>query len=222
MNDVGVAAGGAAPTESGTLEQDEAITLGVLNAVEGNSALTQRSVARDLGIALGLANAYLKRAARKGWIKIQQVPPNRYAYYLTPKGFAEKSRLTAQYLSISFNFFRHARQQCAGLFAECAARGWRRVALAGAGDLAEIAALCAAEQKIEIAGIIDRLQAGGMFAGLPVVAERAELGLTDGVILTDLAQPQDTFDALATAFGAELVLAPALLNISRTKPTLVE
>ena len=222
MNDVGVAAGDAAPAEPGTPEQHEAITLGVLNAVEGNSALTQRSVARDLGIALGLANAYLKRAARKGWIKIQQVPPNRYAYYLTPKGFAEKSRLTAQYLSISFNFFRHARQQCAALFAECAARGWRRVALAGAGDLAEIAALCAAEHKIEIAGIIDRARAGGTFAGLRVVGERAELGPVDGVILTDLAQPQDTFDALAAAIGADTVLAPRLLNISRTKPTLVE
>ena len=222
MNDVGVAAGDAAPTEPGTLEQDEAITLGVLNAIEGNSALTQRSVARDLGIALGLANAYLKRAARKGWIKIQQVPPNRYAYYLTPKGFAEKSRLTAQYLSISFNFFRHARQQCAALFAECAARGWRRIALAGAGDLAEIAALCAPEQKIEIAGIIDRAQAGGTFAGLRVVGERTELGPIDGVILTDLAQPQDTFDALAATIGADAVLAPRLLNISRTKPTLVE
>ena len=222
MNDVGVAAGNAAPTEPGTLEQDEAITLGVLNAIEGNSALTQRSVARDLGIALGLANAYLKRAARKGWIKIQQVPPNRYAYYLTPKGFAEKSRLTAQYLSISFNFFRHARQQCAALFAECAARGWRRIALAGAGDLAEIAALCAAEQKIEIAGIIDRAQAGGTFAGLRVVGEHTELGPIDGVILTDLAQPQDTFDALAAVIGPDAVLAPRLLNISRTKPTLVE
>ncbi|MGH6953338.1 MAG: winged helix-turn-helix transcriptional regulator, partial [Alphaproteobacteria bacterium] len=108
------------------------ITLGVLEAVHGNSALTQRSAARELGIALGLANAYLRRCVKKGWVKVRQVPPNRYAYYLTPKGFTEKSRLTAEYLSSSFKFFRRARAECDELFRRCAARGWRRVALCGA------------------------------------------------------------------------------------------
>ncbi len=222
MNDIGVAAGDAARAAPDSSQHEEAITLGVLNAVEGNSALTQRSVARDLGIALGLANAYLKRCGRKGWIKVQQVPPNRYAYYLTPKGFAEKSRLTAEYLSISFNFFRSARKQCAALFADCTTRGWRRVALTGAGDLAEIAALCAADHPIEIAGIVDRAQAGGTCAGFGVVGDIGELGAIDGVIITDLARPQITFDELAGAVGAERILAPRLLNISRTKPQLMD
>jgi DNA-binding MarR family transcriptional regulator len=73
--------------------------LGLLAAVERDSALTQRHLARELGIALGLANAYLRRCTKKGLIKMRQAPLNRYAYYLTPRGFAEKSRLTAEYLS---------------------------------------------------------------------------------------------------------------------------
>ena len=92
----------------------------------------------DLGIALGLANAYLKRCVRKGLVKVNQVPANRYAYYLTPQGFAEKSRLTADYLSYSFNFFRGARKQCESVLNDCAARGWRDIALAGVSDLGEI------------------------------------------------------------------------------------
>jgi hypothetical protein len=59
-----------------------------------------------LGIALGLVNAYLKRCAKAGLIKIKQAPSSRYSYYLTPKGFVEKSRLTATYLSQSMSFFR--------------------------------------------------------------------------------------------------------------------
>src|SRR5690606_37860641 len=94
---------------SGLAENETEITLRLLTAVERNSGLTQRSAARELGIALGLTNAYLKRCAHKGWIKIQQAPANRYAYYLTPTGFAEKTRLTRDYLTISFNFFRNAR-----------------------------------------------------------------------------------------------------------------
>ena len=110
----------------GALESESEITLGLLNAVHDNSAVTQRSVASELGIALGLANAYLKRCVKKGLIKVSQVPANRYAYYLTPKGFAEKSRLTAEYLSSSFGFFRAARQQCTEALSECSRRGWQR------------------------------------------------------------------------------------------------
>ena len=53
---------------------DSGIVLKLLSAVENNSSLTQRSLAKELGIALGLANAYVKRCTKKGFIKIQQVP----------------------------------------------------------------------------------------------------------------------------------------------------
>ena len=60
--------------QSGVVSEDETkITLGLLNAVEANSALTQRTMASELGIALGLANAYLKRCVRKGLIKVQHI-----------------------------------------------------------------------------------------------------------------------------------------------------
>src|SRR5689334_1645893 len=126
------------------------ITLGVLDAVEQNAQVTQRTVASELGIALGLANAYLKRCMRKGLIKVKQIPPNRYLYYLTPKGFAEKSRLTAEYLGSSFNFFRRARAQLEEAMGACAARGWKRVALYGKGELTEIGALCNAEFHLDL------------------------------------------------------------------------
>ena len=96
-------------------KNDEAvgIVLGVLSAVERDSHVTQRHLARELGIALGPRQRLSQRCAKKGYIKIRQVPLNRYAYYLTPRGFAEKSRLTAEYLAVSFDFFRRARRDCA-------------------------------------------------------------------------------------------------------------
>ena len=72
------------------------LLLGVLSAVEHDSNVTQRNMSSQLGIALGLANAVLKRCVRKGLIKISTAPLNRYAYYLTPTGFSEKARLTAE------------------------------------------------------------------------------------------------------------------------------
>jgi len=197
--------------------------LGLLTSIERNSAITQRKLAGDLGIALGLANSYLRRCVRKGLIKIGQVPLNRYAYYLTPQGFAEKSRLTAEYLTVSFNFFRRARSDCAELLQECAARGWTRVALCGAGDLAEVAVLSAGESEIEVVCVIDAARAGGRCISVPIVADLAaaqQQGAFDGVILTDTQAPQRRFDELIASgpvFGlsAVAVVAPSLLGISR-------
>ncbi len=216
MGDGASSASASSASGDSATNTDAEITLGVLTSVEGNSTLSQRALARQLGIALGLANAYLKRCAKKGFIKIKQIPPNRYAYYLTPKGFSEKSRLTVEYLSYSLSFFRQARTQCAERFAECARRGWRRVALVGAGELAEIAALCAREAPVKLAGVI--APAGDRVAGLRVVFDIAELGGVDAVLITDVSAPQKTYDEVASAFPAERILTPRILNIAREAP----
>ena len=200
-------------------EYETRITLGLLNAVEANSAVTQRSVARDLGIALGLANAYLKRCVRKGLVKVQQVPANRYAYYLTPQGFAEKSQLTAEYLSISFRFFRRAREECAVVFEDCVDRGWDKVVLAGADDLGEIAFLCATDMRLTVVAFHDTNANRSEYLGLPVAAHLEDLPPFDAVVVTDFRTPQAIFDALIKAIPAERVLAPALLAITREPPT---
>lgn len=205
-----------------TSGDDAEITLGLLSAVEGNSQITQRSLASELGIALGLTNAYLKRCVRKGLVKINQAPANRYAYYLTPRGFAEKSRLTAEYLSTSFDFFRGARRQCSELLQQCAGHGWRRVVLAGVSDLAEIAVLCAADHDAEIVGLVDPESGDDRFLGYRVAARLKDLGPVDAVIVTDFRNPQAAFDRLADALPAERILTPRLLNISRSPPQLAE
>src|SRR5579863_4509642 len=106
-----------------TEHENVRIVLGLLSSVETDGARSQRHIAAELGIALGLANAYLKRCVHKGLVKVGQAPARRYAYYLTPQGFAEKSRLTATYLSHSFSFFREARAQCADLLRSATGHG---------------------------------------------------------------------------------------------------
>ncbi|WP_161973841.1 winged helix-turn-helix transcriptional regulator [Hwanghaeella grinnelliae] len=202
-------------TRSTAMDDNEGeITLGILNAVEENSKLTQRSVAGDLGIALGLANAYLKRCVRKGLIKVQQVPSNRYAYYLTPQGFAEKSRLTSEYLTTSFHFFRRAKVECAVLLQECEHAGVNRIGLAGVSDLAEIVALSALDSKVELAGIVDSTVKIERFAGNPVFASVDKLGPVDALMVTTLRDPQICYETLRREHPAIPILHVPLLRIS--------
>jgi hypothetical protein len=190
-----------------TPESEARITLGLLDAVQRDSKVSQRTLARDLGIALGLTNAYFKRCVRKGLIKVAATPAKRYAYYLTPKGFGEKSRLTAQYLARSFNFYRDARDQCGALLAHAAASGRRRVVLAGEGELAEIATLCALRYPVEIVGVVPAradARLGQRLAGLAPI---------DAVLLTELATPQDTYDRLVREIEPSRLLVPSLLKV---------
>ena len=198
---------------AGATGAETEITLGVLDAVEQNAQLTQRSVASELGIALGLANAYLKRCMRKGWVKVKQIPPNRYLYYLTPKGFAEKSRLTAEYLGSSFTFFRRAGAQLEEAMGACKAKGWQRVALLGQGELTEIGALCNAEFHLDL--VVVAPGAGARVAGLAAAPSLEAAGTVDAVIVTDLARPQTAFDEVKALLAPERILTPRLLRISR-------
>ena len=194
--------------------ENERIVLGLLSSVEADGARTQRRIAAELGIALGLVNAYLKRCVKKGLVKVSEAPARRYAYYLTPQGFAEKSRLTVQYLSDSFSFFRLAKGDCARVFAEAKAKGFSRLVLAGRSDLAEVAILCAVEAGIEIVAVVDPLGEVSRFFGVEVCRSYDEVKQAfDGVIVTDVADARASYDAAAAACGTDRVRAPALLGL---------
>jgi DNA-binding MarR family transcriptional regulator len=190
------------------------IVLGLLESVERDGAQSQRKLASDLGIALGLVNAYLRRCVKKGLLKIGQAPARRYAYYLTPHGFAEKSRLTVEYLSSSFSFFRRAREDCSSVLQAAHARGWNRVALIGVSDLAEIAMLCALEQGITIVAVVDANRENTSFVGTSVVKSIAAVpGGCDALVVTDLQATLESVQSMVNQLDSDRVLVPALLGI---------
>ena len=194
---------------------DMATTLELLAAVEEKADITQRTLAQQMGVALGLTNAYLKRAMAKGLIKVRQAPARRYMYYLTPQGFAEMARLTREYLSDSFHVVRRVRGECDDLLRQAAARGWRRVVVVGASDLAEIATLSARDYEIELVAVVEPGRNAGRFAGLPVVRSLAEAGAFDAVLLTEIGAPQAAYDALLAEVLPERILCPRTLRVAR-------
>jgi len=193
---------------------DAEVMLGILRAVDTDNSLTQRSAANDLGIALGLVNTYLKRCVKKGFIKVKQVPANRYGYYLTPKGFAEKSRLTAEYLSQSLSLFKQAKNDYRALLQECKVKNWQNIALCGASDLADIFVMYAREHPVNILGIIDTEKTDGVISGFATFERLDSLKtVPDVCVITDLQRPQATYDALIKMFPPERVLVSSLLEL---------
>lgn len=192
--------------------REDALTLEILDVIERRKDVNQRHIARHLGVALGLTNSYLKRCVRKGFVKVSQAPANRYLYYLTPKGFAEKSRLTAQYLSISFEFYRHAGDSCRRVFDLCEERKWRSLLLCGVSDLAEIATVRASERNIRIIGMHDPNSTLTHFLGYRVWRGLSEADSYDACILTNLESPLANYQRLQGEMAPERILVPDVLR----------
>ncbi|ANA39552.1 MULTISPECIES: winged helix-turn-helix transcriptional regulator [Geobacter] len=142
----------------------------LLSAISSEEPLSQREIARQVGIALGLVNSYLKHLVDKGFVRIKSFPRNRYAYLLTPRGLAEKSRLAYEHLSSFTTLFRVARQDYLALFRALRAQGIGRVAFCGVDEVAEIAYLSLREVGLELALVMDQAADGREFFGKPVVS----------------------------------------------------
>lgn len=142
----------------------------LLSAISSEEPLSQREIARQVGIALGLVNSYLKNLVDKGFVRIKSFPRNRYAYLLTPRGLAEKSRLAYEHLSSFTTLFRVARQDYLALFRALKAQGISRVAFCGVDEVAEIAYLSLREVGLELALVMDQAADGREFFGKTVVS----------------------------------------------------
>jgi DNA-binding MarR family transcriptional regulator len=140
-------------------------SLQILDELSNNDALTQRDLSQRLGIALGLVNSYIKNLVAKGYLTVRNIPSKRYAYYLTPKGFAEKSRLAYDLLQDYTRIYREAKNNYRQLFFELERAGVKRVVFAGADEVAEFAYITLQETKLELTGVVDTERAGEMFFG---------------------------------------------------------
>jgi DNA-binding MarR family transcriptional regulator len=198
-------------------EREDTLTLEILDVIDRQNDVSQRHLASQLGVALGLANSYLKRCVRKGLIKVTQAPANRYLYYLTPTGFAEKSRLTAEYLSHSLSFYRKAGESCLRVFDQCERNGWQRLLLCGISDLAEIATLRAMERNITIVGIYDPLSERATFLNRPVWTEFSKAEKHDACMLTELQTPEKSHADLLSNLESNRVLVPDVLRMEHGK-----
>jgi DNA-binding MarR family transcriptional regulator len=149
------------------MRDDTARDLTILSAISKNERLTQRHLARELGVAVSLANLYLRRLVLKGFIRIVNVHPNRLRYLLTPKGITEKSRLTYLYMCRTFERYRQARESLREALRPLVENGLKRIAFYGTGEAAEVAYLCLKESGLDLSTIFDASN-GERFLGLPI------------------------------------------------------
>ncbi|CCU80969.1 regulatory protein, MarR [Halanaerobium saccharolyticum subsp. saccharolyticum DSM 6643] len=74
----------------------------ILNILNSKDSPSQREIAKEAGISLGLVNTLLKKCAKKGLIKIERLNSRNIKYILTPAGIKEKTKKTITYVKKSY------------------------------------------------------------------------------------------------------------------------
>jgi predicted transcriptional regulator len=141
-------------------------TLQILDHVETTPLVTNRKVATKLDVSVRLAHALLRQLVQKGMLNIQKLHARRWDYFLTPKGIAEKARLTYEFMDFTMQFYRAARRRSSEVLAQARKSGVTRVAFLGVSELAEIAYLGVQEQKLQLVDVFDDARAGQEFMGV--------------------------------------------------------
>lgn len=165
--------------------------LQVLEAVTQNNRITQRSLSTKLGIALGLTNVYLRRLTRKGYIKYVNIRANRLRYLITPKGIAEKARLTYEFMGYSLRLYGQVRSHLKTVLEQIHPSGGWRIAIYGTTEAAELAYLSLKELGFEPVLVLNGgVQPQDEFLGMKVHSlDRDTLLLFDRLIVATFERP---------------------------------
>ena len=141
----------------------------ILQAISAGGRLTQRSLASDLGVALGLTNLLIRRLVGKGYVRMSGMGTRHVRYLMTPAGWEALGRATRLSLENTVHLYTQTREQIRTTLAVVSERcevdtaGQKRVVFYGAGDVAEIAYVSLQRTDLRLVGVVDDRRRGRFF-----------------------------------------------------------
>ncbi len=129
--------------------------LSLLQELEKNPIVSQRELSNKFGIALGVTNACLKRMGRRGWIRITSLNHHKIGYFLTPRGFAEKAKLTLHLISWTVQHYSTLKDIIGERLLDMQNNGVERIVFYGVSDEMEIAYVTLQGLNLKLVGIVE-------------------------------------------------------------------
>ena len=185
------------------MEQKEITTLKLMESLDREPKQTQRELARELNISLGLVNSFIKRLVKKGFFKVKTISKNRVKYILTPKGIYEKTKLTYSYIIYTLEYYKETRTRVKSICEHLQLQGKKRVFIVGTGELAEIVFISLHSSQLKSAGVIDCMKVGEKFIGTTILALSSikEVSSDDAVIITNANVDSGKLKLLSSIFS---------------------
>lgn len=141
----------------------------ILQAIASRERVTQRSLADELGVALGLTNLLVRRLVGKGYVKMAGMGTRHVRYLITPAGWEALASATRESMANTVRLYTQTREQIRASLARISEQcdvdpeGAKRVVFYGAGDVAEIAYVSLQRTDLTLVGVIDDRKRGRFF-----------------------------------------------------------
>jgi len=182
--------------------------LRLLEELERNPIISQRELSHKFGIALGVTNACIKRMVRKGWVRIRGFDHRRIGYYLTPKGFVEKSRLTFHLVSGIVQHYSELKQVIGERLLEMERNGKKRIVFYGVSDEMEVAYVTLQGVNLKLVGIVEddeRIKPRIIFGYELEPVSRIQELKPDCILITSLSENEKKKETLKEIFGSNSI-----------------
>jgi len=182
--------------------------LRLLEELERNPIVSQRELSHRFGIALGVTNACLKRMARKGLIRIRGLNHRKIGYYLTPKGFAEKAKLTFHLISHIVQHYSEFKNIISQRLLEMQRDGLQRIVFYGVSEEMEVAYITLQGVNLKLVGIVEddeKVKPQFIFGYEIEPVSRVRELKPDGILITSLIGNEQKRERLGEIFGQHLV-----------------
>ena len=189
--------------------------LDFLTSLEEGKEVTQQGISNKISVSIGFVNALVKKFVKKGTIKVQQAPYKRFVYYLTPKGFSEKSKLVLDYLTDSLSLFRSMREEFNEIFSNNLNS---KFIIFGISEISEIAILSANELNAEIVAIVDPKISKKLYFNIPVFKKMPNNIKNYKVLICSTHNAQNSYFDMVKKFSKERIFAIDSLFISKEIP----
>ena len=110
----------------------------ILDSVDKNKNITQRDLSKEIGVAVSMINLLLNDYEKDGLIKKTYISTKTVIYNLTKKGIEKKKVLNIGYLNSSLKVYNKAKKNIIDFLDQIINKGYRKILLYGAGEVAEI------------------------------------------------------------------------------------
>lgn len=192
--------------------QHEAVVREILECIDAGGTVSQRRLARELGIALGLTNAHLKRCVAEGLVEVAGRQGRRYRYELTATGSRERDRLGARQAARSVDLVGRLCDSFDRLYAGLVGNGVARIVLCGVDPLTDIAVLCCLGSGLRPIGVWRHAGRPAAVRGVPSIT-LANIVNADAVVLSVMRNAENVYSALRHRLPPERIAVPDVLDL---------
>lgn len=132
----------------------------ILDLIGSNAVVSQRSLADEIGVALGLTNLLVKNMVKRGFVRVVRIKPRRWRYLLTPSGTVEKARMSHVAWQRAVERYCAVRDRTRAALVRVS-EGWStgdrpvRVVLIGGGEVAEVVSVCLQGTGLIFTAVVD-------------------------------------------------------------------